>query len=122
MRFMKPVEVHLFIVQRIQRLAAAFRYLLGECDHLIDGLLAGKPPDEIFHHFAQFVFRFSGPELEQNFDHHGDHHVHPAGADEGKRAVEIENTNAGMFRGDACAKGFNHRRYFPTLRIAPTLR
>ena len=72
------------------------RHLVGELDHLVHGLLAGQTPDEIFDHGAQLGLGFAGLQIDQNLDHHGDHHVHPAGADQREGAVEIEEHNFGM--------------------------
>jgi len=51
---------------------------------------------------------FAGAEVGEDLDHHRDHNVHPAGADEGEGAVEIEDGDARIRRGGSGVDGFYH--------------
>ena len=92
----QAVQVPALVDQGIQRRAAAALHLFRQRDHLVDGLPAGEAPDEIFDHRAQLVFGFAGMEFGQNLHHHRHHHLHPAGADEGEGAIEIEECDLGI--------------------------
>jgi hypothetical protein len=77
----QAVQVHAFVEQRVERDAAALLDMRSELDHLVHGLLAGEAPDEVLDYRAQFLLGFAGAEVRQDLHHHGNHHVHPAGAD-----------------------------------------
>ena len=55
---------------------------------------------------AETLGWLSGLQVEQNLDHHGDHDVDPAGAEERDGAVEIEEDDAGAGGAGAGAEIF----------------
>ena len=58
------------------------------------------------------VGRLLRPAIRQDLHHHRDHHVHPAGADQGDCAIEIKEADPGILGGDARVKLFDHKRVF----------
>jgi hypothetical protein len=84
------IEKTPLVRDRVERGAAPFLHFFGERDHLVDGVFAGEAPDKLLHHQSQVCLRFAGPEIRQDLDHHRNHHVHPAAADERECAVEIK--------------------------------
>ena len=104
----EAVQELLLVFARIEGRAAAQRHLFGERDHLVQRVFAGEAPDEGLDGAAQVVLAFAGAERGEDFEHHGDHDVHPSGADEGDGAVEIEDGDAGAGRGRSGMDGFNH--------------
>jgi len=92
----EPIQIHLFVLTGIQRVPSAPRDVFGELHHLVNGFLAREPPDEILDEGAQFGFGFAGFQFEESLDHHRDHYVHPARADQRKGPVEIEENRAGV--------------------------
>ncbi len=82
--------IPLFVGQRIARRTAAGLDFLGQADHLVDRLLAVELHDEIPHELRQIARRFVRARGRQLLDHHRDHHVRPAFADQAQRPVEVE--------------------------------
>ena len=103
----EQLEVQVLVFDGAGRSAAALRDLFGKLNHLIHRLFAGEAADEFLDDGGERSLRFTGTALGQNFDHHGDHDVHPAGADGGDGTVEIEEGDPGM-RGRGGAKLFHH--------------
>src|ERR1051326_4871346 len=106
--YVELVEVHLLVNQWIGRVAAAGFDVFRELDHLVHGLLAREPADELFDDQAQVVFALAGLGIPEDVDHHGHHYVHPAGANQRDSAVEIKEDDPGVLRGSTWAKLFNH--------------
>ena len=63
--------------------------------------------ERLYDGWAKGGFGLAGAEVKQDFDHHGDHDVHPAGANEGKSAIKIEEADAGVFGGGAGVEVFD---------------
>src|ERR1700693_965237 len=108
----EPVQIHLFIRQGLKRLAATCFDGFGQSDHLINRLFAREPPHEIFDDGAELLFRLPSFQIGQDLYHHGDHHVHPTGADQRESAIEVEYDDAGVSGRRARPDVFDHSRPF----------
>lgn len=110
-------QIHVFIFERIQRIATASPDLVGELNHLVHRLLPRKPPDEVFHDGAQVFFLLACLAVEKQLNHHRDHHVHPAGSDQGNRTVKVKKGDPGVSGRSTRAKLFDHLCYFGMVRL-----
>ena len=92
----QSAQIFIFIPERLACPPAAFLDALRELHHLIDRLLAVLAHDVVVEHLPRSRFSFVRP-AGQHFQEHRDHHVRPPLADQGKRAVKIEQdmTDAG---------------------------
>ena len=82
--------VAVLICQRVLGRAAACANLLGQADHLVNRLFAVELHHEIAGQCRQLGGRLARAGGRQLLNHHGNHHVGPAFADEAQRSVEIE--------------------------------
>ncbi len=82
--------IAILVGQRIARRSAAGLDLLAQADHLIDRLLAVELHHEVAGQSRQLGGRFARSRRGEFLDHHGDHDVGPAFADEAQRSVEVE--------------------------------
>jgi hypothetical protein len=80
----------MFVRQRVERPAAALLHFLSKLDHLINRLPAIEPHDELFDVARQRRIVFRRPGVLEDPNHHGDHDLRPAFADQRQRAVEIK--------------------------------
>ena len=88
-----PVEapqVEALVLKRIEGLAAIAADLIGKLDHLVDGLLPGKAADAVLDGRTELFHRLALIQTGEDLHHHGDHHLHPAGSDEGDGTVKIK--------------------------------
>ncbi len=60
----------------------------------------------------KFLFGLAGPGLSKKLDHHGDHDLHPSGADSGQRSVEVEQGHPCGVCADAARDDFDHFSHF----------
>ena len=77
-----------------QRRAAAAAHLVGQLDHLVDRLPAVEAHDEVLDGGGQLRVALRRAGLAQHLDHHGDHDLRPALADQRQGAVEVEQHRA----------------------------
>ena len=107
-----PVEapqVDALVLQRIEGLAAIAADPIGKLDHLVDGLLPGEAADTLLDHRTELFHRLAGIETGESFHHHGDHHLHPAGSDEGDGVVKIKEADPGVSGGNTRVELFDHK-------------
>ena len=91
----EAAEVFVLKGQGLIRLAAALADAVGELDHLVDRLLAVQAHDVVEDESAEAFFGFAR-QAREGLDEHGDHDFGPALADQGDRAVEIEEDMADL--------------------------
>ncbi len=82
--------------------------VFGKFHHLIDGFFAGRTADCVEHDFSKLFRRFARAGFEQQIHHHWNHDIHPAGSDEGKGAIKIEENHACSAGVGALRNDFNH--------------
>ena len=103
----QPLEIEMLIFERVERLGPALAYLMGELDHLIDALLAGEPVHKLGDDLGQRLLRLVLRRLEQELDHHGDHHLRPALAQQRDGAVKVKERVADALRAQGGVDDFD---------------
>ena len=99
--------IHPLISQGFKGCATAQFHLAGQLHHLVDRLFAGQARHEILHQRAQCGLFLAGVKVGENLHHHGHHHVHPTGADQGDGAIEIKQAHASVSGGNIGMQAFN---------------
>ena len=84
----------MLVGERLQRRAAAAAHLVGELHHLVDRLPAVEPHHEVLDGGGQLGVGLRRARLAQHLDHHRDHDLRPALADQRQGAVEVEQDGA----------------------------
>jgi len=103
----EALQVGALVLERIEGLAAIAADLIGQLDHLVDRLLPGQAGDALLDACTELVHGLALRNIGEDFHHHGDHHIHPAGSDERDGAVKIEEADAGVSGGNARVELFD---------------
>jgi hypothetical protein len=115
----EPPRVLRLVGPRVEGRPAELADALRQADHLVHRLLAGGGGHVLGHEVAHGLARQARRQGREHLDHHRHHDVGPALADQGQRAVEVEQDEA-----EAAARGgadhleglmrrFGHRRFRP---------
>ena len=91
----EAAQVFFFVNEWIGWVAPALSDAVGQLNHLVDGLFPVEAHDVLVEDLAGLLFRFAGAPRKQ-FDEEREHDLGPALADEGKGAIEVEESVAEM--------------------------
>src|ERR1043166_9407923 len=114
-------EVFRLVPERVFGFAATLANALGQLNHLVNGLFAIQPHDVVEQELAPRLLGFTG-RAREHFHEHGQHHLRPALANEGKGAVKIQKDMAdSRARGETRAEFHGSNKWGSGLHCCPNL-